>query len=320
VLAWAAGLDTLGECMGEQPQSRRILRFRKTERHVHWAVAIPFLVCYITALILVLVYNPNPQRPYRDVLSWTHRLSGIALIVFPLLAITRRTGDIRIHFYNILQAWTWTRDDLKWLALAGLAAVSRKVSLPDQGKFNAAEKLNFMTLMGTYPLYIVTGIVIWLTDGAFLSWLVHFGLALIATPLILGHVYMAMFNPGSRIGLSGMITGFVDRRWARHHYRKWYREQLGEADADGAEALGDARPFKAPGDVRRTWSAERRAGVVLDILEGNVSRHQVARDHGIDRAELQEWIDHFVTAGDEATRPPESLPTTSVQYGVANKT
>jgi transposase-like protein len=120
-----------------------------------------------------------------------------------------------------------------------------------------------------------------------------------------------------------MITGFVDRRWARHHYRKWYREQLGEADADGAEALGDARPFwssEAPGDVRRTWSAERRAGVVLDILEGNVSRHQVARDHGIDRAELQEWIDHFVTAGDEATRPPESLPTTSVQYGVANKT
>jgi cytochrome b subunit of formate dehydrogenase len=21
-----------------------------------------------------------------------------------------------------------------------------------------------------------------------------------------------------------MITGFVDRQWAKHHYRRWYRE------------------------------------------------------------------------------------------------
>jgi len=21
-----------------------------------------------------------------------------------------------------------------------------------------------------------------------------------------------------------MITGFVDRHWAKHHYRRWYRE------------------------------------------------------------------------------------------------
>ena len=47
-------------------------------------------------------------------------------------------------------------------------------------------------------------------------------LAAIATPLLLGHVFMATVNPDTRPGLRGMITGFVDREWARHHYHLWY--------------------------------------------------------------------------------------------------
>jgi hypothetical protein len=39
-----------------------------------------------------------------------------------------------------------------------------------------------------------------------------------------GHIFMATLNPGTRVGLQGMISGFVDRQWAKHHYRRWYRE------------------------------------------------------------------------------------------------
>ena len=204
--------------------SNKILRFRKSERLVHWALAIPFLVCFGTALVLVFYYNPDPLRPYRDIVSWIHRISGVCLMVLPMLAILKCRGDYKIYFYNIKQAWVWTFDDLKWLVLMGAAAVSSKVKLPEQGKFNAAEKINFMKLMSTYPLYILTGITIWLTDAAFLSWVLHFTMAVIATPLVTGHLYMAMINPESRKGLSGMTSGFVDRHWARHHYGKWYRE------------------------------------------------------------------------------------------------
>jgi uncharacterized membrane protein YgcG len=56
--------------------SDRILRFRKSERLVHWSIAIPFMVCYATAVILFALYYANPDRPYRDVFSWIHRLSG----------------------------------------------------------------------------------------------------------------------------------------------------------------------------------------------------------------------------------------------------
>ncbi len=58
-----------------------------------------------------------------------------------------------------------------------LSAVSSKFELPKQGKFNAAEKVNFMVLMGTYPLYVLTGLSIWLTRGAFLAWVLHFLMA-----------------------------------------------------------------------------------------------------------------------------------------------
>jgi formate dehydrogenase subunit gamma len=204
--------------------SPKILRFRKSERMVHWAIAIPFLTCYATALILVLFYNPHPLRPYRDLFSWTHRISGICLFILPLLTMFKSKHDYKVYFNNIKQAWIWTAEDIKWLFLMVLTAISSRFTLPEQGKFNAAEKLNFMMLMSTYPLYILTGSFMLLTRGALLSWLIHFGMALIASPLLFGHLFMATLNPKTRVGLSGMISGFVDRHWAKHHYAKWYRE------------------------------------------------------------------------------------------------
>jgi len=205
---------------------------------VHWAIAGPFLVSFASALILVLIYNPDPSRPFRSFFAGLHRTSGVALIVLPMLAIYKSRRDVRIYFYNIKQAWTWVYDDFKWLALMGLAAISSKIELPEQGKFNAAEKLNFMVLMTTYPLYVATGLLMWLTHLAILAWIMHFTMALMATPLLLGHLYMALINPATRKGLEGMVNGFVDREWAKHHYRRWYREhhEAGEEKSQEARA------------------------------------------------------------------------------------
>ncbi len=202
----------------------KILRFAKCERIVHWSIAGPFLVSYATGMTLALVYNPDPSRPWRSVFAVIHRISGGALIVLPMLAAWKSRHDVRAHFYNIKQAWTWVYDDFKWLALMGLAAINSKIQLPEQGKFNAAEKMNFMVLMTTYPLYVATGLLMWITHLAVLSWIMHILMALLATPLLLGHLFMAMVNPSTRPGLEGMTSGHVDRHWAKHHYRRWYRE------------------------------------------------------------------------------------------------
>lgn len=205
-------------------RNSKVLRFARSERLVHWSLAGPFLVSFVTGAILMAVYNPDPTRPFRSVFAGLHRMSGIALIVLPMLAALKSRGDARLHFYNIRQAWTWVYDDFKWLALMGLAAVSSRIKLPEQGKFNAAEKLNFMVLMTTYPLYVATGLLMWVTHLAVLSWILHFLMAVLAAPLLVGHLYMALVNRSTRPGLEGMVSGFVDRHWARHHYGRWYRE------------------------------------------------------------------------------------------------
>ncbi len=193
---------------------------------MHWAVAIPFMVCYATALILVVVYNPDPSRPFRPLVSWAHRISGLCLLVLPAWKLVRHWRDARMHLHNVRQAWSWSWDDVRWLCLIGPASLTRKVTLPWQGKFNAGEKVNFMVLSATYPVYLCTGLLIWFDTSPYLSWLVHFSLAVAATPLLLGHIFMATVNPDTRPGLRGMITGFVDREWARHHYRRWYAENF----------------------------------------------------------------------------------------------
>ena len=128
-----------------------VLRFRACERHLHWALAVPFKVCYLTAVILVLVYNPDPSRPLRQLVSWLHRGSGVCLAVLPLATILWHRRDFAHHLDNVRRAWTWSADDFKWLALMGVAMVTRRISLPHQGKFNAAEKINFIVLNLTYP-------------------------------------------------------------------------------------------------------------------------------------------------------------------------
>ena len=187
------------------------------------------MVCYATALVLITIYNPDPTRPYRELVSWIHRISGVCLVVFPMLAAIKHRKEIRVYFHNMKEAWTWSLADIKWLCLMGLASISSKIKLPDQGKYNAAEKLNFMYLLTTYPLYILTGIFIWVTNGLLLSWIIHFGMAVIATPFIAGHLFMATINPSSRVALSGMFSGFVDREFVKHHHALWYRENFAYA-------------------------------------------------------------------------------------------
>jgi formate dehydrogenase subunit gamma len=226
---------------------RQILRFHKSERMLHWSIAIPFVVCFASAVALVIFYNPHPNRAFRYVFAWTHRISGACLMALPVLALWRHRSDYKVHLENVKEGWIWALDDVKWLMLMGAAAISSKVSLPPQGKFNAAEKLNFMMVMTFSPLFVATGLMIWAFKVAFLSWVLHVGLAAMAAPLILGHIFMATINPASRVGLSGMLTGYVDRHWAEHHYTRWYRQKFenpSEARKPAAKQQAEHRPVQ----------------------------------------------------------------------------
>ncbi len=244
----------------EAPSST-ILRFTKSEIRLHWAIAAPFVLCYASALILFVFYYNVPQRPFQSTFSWIHRLSGICLIVLPPLVVMTSRRNWNLFCEDFKQGWIWALHDVKWLLLSGLAAVSSKVSLPEQGKFNAGEKLNFMMVTTTYPVLVVTGVMIWLPGVSYYAWLIHFLMALVATPFMVGHIFMSTINPSTRKGLPGMIVGRVDREWAKHHYALWYREVFGgeESSENREEAMQSAliTTSESGANTRSSESGER---------------------------------------------------------------
>ncbi len=94
----------------------------------HWAIAVPFLICYTSAAILVVFYNTGAAHAFRDVFSWTHRIAALFLIVLPAWALVSGRSEYKIHLNNIRQAWVWTLDDLRWLSRMGLAAVCSRIT------------------------------------------------------------------------------------------------------------------------------------------------------------------------------------------------
>ena len=241
--------------------SSEIPRFRKSERSLHWAVAIPFLVCLASGVAAKLFFNRlHSGLAVHAVLLWVHRGSGILLLLVPSWVAWRHRRDLSLYLYNVKRAWSWTTDDLKWLALIGLASLSKKIALPEQHKFNAGEKINFMSLMLTYPILVATGLALLVPGTQFLSFIVHVGVAVLAAPLIVGHLYMAVVNPDTRLGLSGMFSGRVDREWAKHHYAKWYRENFGE----------DGKPLEDRVDALEAPAASVPRGTISPFLRRDV--------------------------------------------------
>ena len=225
-----------GSTLVGRGQSPKILRFLQSERFLHWALAVPFVLLYATALMMVILWSEPQPRHVRTAFAWAHRIFGLGLLLFPPIALFRGRSQWRTHLANLKEGWIWNRDDLRWLILFPRAALDSRIRLPDQGKFNAAEKLNFMMVSVAYPLYVITGLLIWMPGIAFVPWLAHSVMAVLGIPLVVGHILMATVNPGTRVGLSGMVTGWVDREWAKHHYQRWYREHFEQPESTGPVA------------------------------------------------------------------------------------
>ena len=54
-------------------------------------------------------------------------------------------------------------------------------------------------------------------------------------------------------------------------------------------------------DIKR-WTARRKAAAVLDIIKGKTTAAELARSHDLTLAEVEQWVEDFVTIGTEALR------------------
>lgn len=56
-------------------------------------------------------------------------------------------------------------------------------------------------------------------------------------------------------------------------------------------------------EIKR-WTARRKATAVLDIIKGKTTAAELARTHDLTLAEVEQWVEDFVSIGTEALRSP----------------
>lgn len=50
------------------------------------------------------------------------------------------------------------------------------------------------------------------------------------------------------------------------------------------------------------WTAKRRAALVIEILRGDISVQEAARQHGLTVAEIEQWKERFLAGAENALR------------------
>ena len=161
--------------MATTPDVRRLPRFSRTERALHWVHASAFLV-----------------------------LLGSGLAWLAALGLVLLAGDRRRLLAAAREVDRFDADDRAWLRGRGTP----------QGRLNAGQKINAIVTAAFAVLFSVTGFFLWYgeRDHAFRlknALLVHDWLMYISFFLLLGHLYLSLINRSTRLLLAVCAISLV---------------------------------------------------------------------------------------------------------------
>jgi formate dehydrogenase subunit gamma len=196
----------------------RVRRFGRTERFVHWWQAAAFTVLLLSGLTLwlpALATAVNRRLLVKDI----HYVAAIALVVGLLAAVV--LGDRRAIARTAREMDRYDEHDRAFLLHRTVAG-----GRPRPGRYNGGQKLNAAVVSGSWVLFLVSGIDLYLgqRDHAFRvggMLFMHEVLTLFMLVVVLGHVWMAALNAATAGALDGMTSGTVTAAYAREHHPRW---------------------------------------------------------------------------------------------------
>lgn len=198
---------------------KTVVRFTSSERWFHNIVMFSFVFLLITGLAMLFYNLKGDQGSSRQFLVMTHKAVSLVFMIGPLLALL--FSDKKVWRENIKVLSRFGRKDIKWLMLKPLKAMNKKVKLPLDDKFNPGQKVWTYAAVGSTVILVVTGIIMWVTGSPILALIAHTAVAVIITPILAGHVFMAIINKETREGLGSIVDGKVDAEWAMDHHPLW---------------------------------------------------------------------------------------------------
>ncbi|MGE5233297.1 MAG: cytochrome c3 family protein [Acidobacteriota bacterium] len=240
-----------------------VVRMGKQFRVAHGLVIASFTTLVVTGFALKFPDSwwAAPLLRFEDhfpLRSWVHRGAGAVLIVATLyhclhLALSRRDRAMLRQMMPSLQD---ARD--LWQILRWQYGFAKEP--PTYGKFNYAEKLEYLAFMWGTALMAVTGLMLWATDFTlrhFPKWAsdaataAHYYEAILASlSILIWHFYMVIFDPDVYPMETAWWNGRVSAAHLRHSRPRYYaalqRERAAELDA--AEDREPPRPKPAASD------------------------------------------------------------------------
>ncbi len=224
--------------MTSKPKGK-VFRFGLGYRLAHWNNAIFFLLLLLSGLMFV--FKGVSGLLGEAGVVWADRIHRAAawpytFLTIPLLAFMagKETKEWLKHVF------TWTKDDIAFVAAFPKALFNRNYPLPAQDKFNGGEKINSMlTIFGTVVM-IVTGWTMALSQylgPQVMAWAlpIHDVTAILLGAVIMGHMWLSLVHPDNKAAMPGMVNGYVDEHFAKHHYAKWYKAMKDERSAEAAD-------------------------------------------------------------------------------------
>ena len=199
---------------GSRAADERVLRFTRAERLVHWTFAVLAFGCLFTAMALYV----GPIATLvgrRALLRSIHLTCGYLMLVPLLLGLLSRAfrADLR-------RLDRFGPDDARWLR----SQPARRSGRLSVGKFNAGQKVAAAFVLGSVLVFLATGMAmanlggVWSLTVRTGSTLVHQWLAFAFAVVVVGHLRLALRD---RHAMSGAITGWVPRSWARSEHPDW---------------------------------------------------------------------------------------------------
>ncbi len=203
---------------------RKIKRWSRSDRALHWSMAFTFLTLSFSGLCLV--YGKHFLKPILPSDIW-------ATIIYVAKQYHNYVGPLFfVLLMCVLLKW-WRKSifnmtDIRWFMKMGGMFGKYKGTHPSAGFSNGGEKAIYWLLIFFGLIAAVSGFVLdfpifgQLRRDMELSNLVHMLSALILICGFIFHIYIGLF--GMEAALDGMITGEVDETWAKEHHDLWYEE------------------------------------------------------------------------------------------------
>ncbi len=213
----------------ELARNGHIVKYSAATRVLHWSHAASFAALVVTGFMLYF-----PPLGFLTVDSWSrliHRAAALVFIAGPLAYLVARP---RAGWKSIKEAFTWSEEDLGWLAAApGYYFLGDESAMPPQGHMNTGQKLWYLILLVSGSILIVTGIMMWWLKGilspTIFQWSVftHAVYFVVVLSMFSVHVYLSVLHPLMRQhggAFKSMIDGTVTVEYASSHHGRWYEK------------------------------------------------------------------------------------------------